>query len=48
VVIPGTMPKEFAAGTFQIPCALIIGKRSAGTDLKVSLNQALRDFQVPV
>ena len=48
VVIPGSMPKEFPAGTFQVPCALIIGKRSAGTDLKVSLNDALRDFQVPV
>jgi 2,3,4,5-tetrahydropyridine-2-carboxylate N-succinyltransferase len=48
VVIPGTIPKEFPAGIFQVPCALIIGKRSAGTDLKVSLNEALRDFQVPV
>ena len=48
VVIPGTVPRTFPAGTWQIPCALIIGKRSAGTDLKVSLNDALRDFQVPV
>jgi 2,3,4,5-tetrahydropyridine-2-carboxylate N-succinyltransferase len=48
VVIPGSVPKTFPAGTFQIPCALIIGKRSAGTDLKVSLNEALRDYQVSV
>lgn len=48
VVIPGTVPREFAGGSWQIPCALIIGKRSAGTDLKVSLNETLRDFQVPV
>lgn len=48
VVIPGTVAKNFPAGTFQIPCALIIGKRSAGTDLKVSLNDVLRDFQVIV
>lgn len=48
VVIPGTMPKEFPAGIFHIPCALIIGKRSEGTDLKVSLNNVLREYQVPV
>ena len=48
VVIPGSVAKDFPAGSFQIPCALIIGKRSAGTDLKVSLNETLRDFQVPV
>ncbi len=46
VVIPGTRPKQYPAGTFQIPCALIVGKRSASTDKKVSLNQALRDFEV--
>ncbi len=46
VVIPGTRPKQFPAGTYQIPCALIVGKRSAATDKKVSLNQALRDFEV--
>lgn len=48
VVIPGTMPKEFPAGTYHVPCALIIGKRKASTDLKTSLNDALRDFNVAV
>ena len=48
VVIPGVRPKKFPAGEFGIPCALIIGKRSASTDRKVSLNDALRDFAVPV
>lgn len=48
VVIPGTRPKKFPAGEFGIPCALIIGTRSASTDRKVSLNAALRDFAVPV
>jgi 2,3,4,5-tetrahydropyridine-2-carboxylate N-succinyltransferase len=48
VVIPGTRPKQYPAGTFQIPCALIVGRRSAATDKKVSLNQALRDFEVQV
>jgi 2,3,4,5-tetrahydropyridine-2,6-dicarboxylate N-succinyltransferase len=48
VVIPGTRPKEFPAGTYHIPCALIIGRRSAATDTKVSLNDALRDYDVPV
>lgn len=48
VVIPGSMPKQFPAGTFHVPCALIIGKRTASTDKKTSLNQALRDFQVDV
>jgi 2,3,4,5-tetrahydropyridine-2,6-dicarboxylate N-succinyltransferase len=48
VVIPGSMPKTFAAGTFQVPCALIIGQRKASTDVKTSLNDALRDFQVAV
>jgi 2,3,4,5-tetrahydropyridine-2-carboxylate N-succinyltransferase len=48
VVIPGGMPKQFAAGTFHVPCALIIGKRTPSTDRKTSLNQALRDFQVDV
>lgn len=46
VVIPGSMPKKFPAGTFQVACALIIGQRKASTDLKTSLNDALRDFQV--
>jgi len=48
VVIPGSVPKEFPAGTFGVPCALIIGARTASTDRKTSLNQALRDFSVPV
>jgi 2,3,4,5-tetrahydropyridine-2-carboxylate N-succinyltransferase len=48
VVIPGSRPRKFPAGEFSIPCALIIGTRSASTDRKVSLNAALRDFAVPV
>lgn len=48
VVIPGTMPKKFAAGEFQVPCALIIGRRKPSTDLKTSLNQALREFDIAV
>jgi len=48
VVIPGTYPKEFPAGTWQVPCALIIGKRKASTDLKTSLNDALREHNVAV
>ncbi|MDE7338536.1 MAG: 2,3,4,5-tetrahydropyridine-2,6-dicarboxylate N-succinyltransferase [Bacteroidales bacterium] len=48
VVIPGTLPKTFAAGTYQVPCALIIGKRKASTDTKTTLNEALRDFSVAV
>jgi len=48
VVIPGTRPKEFPAGTYQLPAALIIGKRSESTDDKTSLNDALRTFGVQV
>lgn len=48
VVIPGTLPKDFAAGTYGVPCALIIGQRKPSTDLKTSLTQALRDFDVSV
>ena len=48
VVIPGTLPKRFPAGEFGTPCALIIGERSASTDLKTSLNAALRDFELAV
>lgn len=48
VVIPGTLPKRFPAGEFGTPCALIIGERSASTDLKTSLNAALREFEVAV
>jgi 2,3,4,5-tetrahydropyridine-2-carboxylate N-succinyltransferase len=46
VVIPGTVPKKFAAGEFGVPCALIIGKRTESTDKKTSLNNALRDNNV--
>ena len=48
VVIPGTIPKEFPSGTYQVPCALIIGRRKESTDKKTSLNDALRDNQLPV
>ncbi len=48
VVIPGSFTKKFNAGEFQVPCALIIGKRKASTDLKTSLNEALRDYNVSV
>ncbi|MFT5752819.1 MAG: 2,3,4,5-tetrahydropyridine-2-carboxylate N-succinyltransferase [Flavobacterium sp.] len=48
VVIPGSYTKKFAAGEFQVPCALIIGKRKPSTDLKTSLNDALREYNVAV
>jgi len=48
VVIPGAYTKKFPAGEFQVPCALIIGKRKESTNLKTSLNDALRDFNVAV
>ena len=48
VVIPGTLNKKFNAGEYQVPCALIIGQRKASTDLKTSLNDALRDNSVAV
>jgi 2,3,4,5-tetrahydropyridine-2,6-dicarboxylate N-succinyltransferase len=48
VVIPGSYTKSFPAGEYQVPCALIIGKRKASTDLKTSLNEALREFGVAV
>ena len=48
VVIPGMRERRFPAGTFGVPCALIIGRRSASTDLKVSLNSALRELDVAV
>ena len=48
VVIPGSYTKTFPAGDFQVPCALIIGKRKASTDLKTSLNDALRENNVAV
>jgi 2,3,4,5-tetrahydropyridine-2-carboxylate N-succinyltransferase len=46
VVLPGMRPKEYPAGQFQLPCALIVGKRSASTDLKTSLNDVLRTFEI--
>ena len=46
VVIPGTYPKKFPAGEYNVACALIIGKRKESTDKKTSLNDALRDFGV--
>ena len=48
VVIPGSYTKEFPAGSYGVGCALIIGQRKASTDLKTSLNDALRDFNVAV
>ena len=48
VVIPGSKPKSFPAGTYDTPCALIIGKRKESTDRKTSLNQALREHSVAV
>jgi 2,3,4,5-tetrahydropyridine-2-carboxylate N-succinyltransferase len=48
VVIPGSYTKTFPAGEFQVPCALIIGQRKASTDLKTSLNDALREHSVAV
>ena len=48
VVIPGSYTKKFKAGNFNVPCALIIGERKASTDLKTSLNNALREYNVAV
>ncbi|GAA0742527.1 MULTISPECIES: 2,3,4,5-tetrahydropyridine-2,6-dicarboxylate N-succinyltransferase [Flavobacteriaceae] len=48
VVIPGSYTKKFAAGEYQVPCALIIGKRKESTDKKTSLNDALREYDVAV
>ncbi|SHG18316.1 2,3,4,5-tetrahydropyridine-2,6-dicarboxylate N-succinyltransferase [Flagellimonas flava] len=48
VVIPGSYTKQFAAGEYQVPCALIIGKRKESTDKKTSLNNALREHDVAV
>lgn len=48
VVIPGSYTKTFPAGDFQVACALIIGKRKPSTDLKTSLNDALREYNVAV
>lgn len=46
VVIPGTVPKQYPAGVYQVPCALIIGQRKESTDKKTSLNDALRENQI--
>lgn len=46
VVIPGSVPKKFNAGTFETQCALIIGERTESTDKKTSLNQVLREFEI--
>ena len=46
VVLPGTRPKRYPAGEFDLPCALIVGERSASTDLKTSLNDVLREFEI--
>ena len=48
VVIPGSIPKRFAAGEYHVPCALIIGKRKESTDKKTSLNEALRENNISV
>lgn len=48
VVIPGSYTKKFAAGEYQVPCALIIGQRKESTNLKTSLNDALREYNVAV
>ncbi len=48
VVIPGVRPRRFPAGDYGVPCALIIGERSASTDRKTSLNDVLREFELPV
>jgi 2,3,4,5-tetrahydropyridine-2-carboxylate N-succinyltransferase len=46
VVLPGTRPREFPAGTYSLACALIVGRRSESTDLKLSLNEALREHGI--
>jgi 2,3,4,5-tetrahydropyridine-2,6-dicarboxylate N-succinyltransferase len=46
IVVPGTRPKEYPAGTYHLACALIIGRRNESTDLKTSLNDALRDYDI--
>lgn len=48
VVIPGSYTKQFPAGEFSVPCALIIGKRKESTDLKTSLNETLREYNISV
>jgi 2,3,4,5-tetrahydropyridine-2-carboxylate N-succinyltransferase len=46
VVLPGSRPKEYPAGRYELPCALIVGERSASTDLKTSLNEVLREYEI--
>ena len=46
VVLPGTRPKDYPAGRYELPCALIVGSRNASTDLKTSLNDVLREFEI--
>jgi 2,3,4,5-tetrahydropyridine-2-carboxylate N-succinyltransferase len=46
VVLPGTRPREYPAGTFHLNCALIVGERSASTDLRTSLNDVLREYEI--
>jgi 2,3,4,5-tetrahydropyridine-2,6-dicarboxylate N-succinyltransferase len=46
IVVPGTRPKSFPAGTYHLACALIVGRRSESTELKVSLNEALREHGI--
>jgi 2,3,4,5-tetrahydropyridine-2-carboxylate N-succinyltransferase len=46
VVVPGTRPKEFPAGTYQLACALVIGRRTESTDRRTSLNEVLREFEI--
>jgi 2,3,4,5-tetrahydropyridine-2-carboxylate N-succinyltransferase len=48
VVVPGTRPKEFPAGTYQLDCALIVGWRQESHDLRLSLNEVLREFEIAV
>src|SRR6187431_1728816 len=48
VVLPGVRQKDFPAGTYGLPCALIVGERSVSTDLKTSLNAVLREFEIAV
>ncbi len=48
VVVPGTRPKEFPAGTYQLDCALIVGWRQESHDLRLSLNDVLREFEIAV
>jgi len=48
VVVPGTRPRSFPAGDYALPCALIIGQRTASTDRKTSLNEVLRAFALAV